>query len=300
MDIRVDLLKDETIIYADKRNKRPINFRNNNLNVINEDFFCPFCKANEEISGEIISKNKLGSRIIKNMYPILEDDYGVHDVAIESYEHNLHFKDMSTEVVFYFLKLIQGRMRELQDNNLKHIQVFKNCGAKSGASLIHQHWQIIGSKFVPKNIKNVAEQFEKYHANLSSCYLCDNYDILKVYSDDNMVMGIPKAYMTTKAFRIYAKKHITSFIDIDENCLKSLANMLIRAINIINDFDNGCSFNILFFENSIKSKNDKFHFFVEVFSRKGTFGGFELSSGTYVNDMLPEQFYEEVMEKMEV
>lgn len=299
MDIRIDYVKDERIIYANKRDKRPTNFGGFTRNIIKENFVCPFCRDNTDIVGELVCENGYGSRIVKNKYSILEGDFGVHYVAIESYDHDLQFKDMDIEIITKFLKMMQDRVKT-GDKKIKHFQIFKNCGPKSGASLVHAHWQIIGNKFVPNNIRKVSEQLKSFKDETGDCYFCSNRDMLEVLSDDFMVMSIPKAYMTTKSFRIYPKKHITSFLEIDIDTLNSLSKMLIKATKIIDDFEEGSSFNIIFFEKEQNLKDDSFHFFVEVFERKGNFGGFELSSGSYVNSELPEEFYEKVMDKMEV
>lgn len=301
METRIDYLKDERILYSTKRGKRPLQYNFNNQSNRTQEAECPFCIGNKHLVEEMICENELGSRIIKNIYPIVDGSYGVHDVAIESYDHELEFKDMPLELVQEFLKMIQNRQRNLEQlDNIEYVQIFKNCGAKAGASIIHPHCQIMATNYVPSKIETIKRNYTKYNDENKTCYLCSEKDIMKIYEDDFAVMGIPSANKAGKCFRIFTKRHIDSFSKLNSFELHSLSKMLIEATQLLDKLEKGVSYNIMFFTSPAKHKANEFHFFVEVIERKGNFGGFELSTGDYVNSTLPESVYDEIKNLTEV
>ncbi len=301
MEIRTDYLKSETIVYSLKRSKRPHNYNINKTSGQNNDFPCPFCKENANLTGETIIDNVLGSRIVKNIYPVVDNEFGVHDVAIESPIHELQLKDMSIALVYNFLQLMQSRAQEVSlKDNIKNVQVFKNSGPISGATLEHSHWQIVSTNVVPHKNKIISNNFTKYFEETKGCFLCNENEVIKVKEDDNMIFSIPKAGCGNINFRIFPKRHVSTFLELETEELKSLAEYIITSANILSEFKDIVSFNIIFFSEAVGENNENFHFFVDVIERMGTFGGFELATGDYINSVLPEELYKELKNKMEV
>ncbi len=301
MEIRVDYLKGETIVYSHKRTKRPHNFNLNKLNENKRDFPCPFCLENQDIIGELICENELGSRIVKNIYPIVDGIFGFHDVAIESFEHGLQLKDMSRVLVYNFLMLLQSRTREISENgDIKNVQVFKNSGPISGATLEHSHWQIVSTDFISHKIQVISNNFTKYFETTEKCFLCSEKDVIKINEDENMIFSIPKAGYGNINLRIFPKRHVGSFNELNPEELDSLGKYIITSARILSKYTEDGSFNILFFTEPAGAKNKDFHFFIDIVERKGTFGGFELATGDYINSVLPEDLYNELKNILEV
>ncbi len=303
MDIRKDFLKNDTIIYSSARSNKPTNYKNDLKSVIKSDddfkLGCPFCESNEKLIGELLLfDEKTKARVVKNTYPVVQDEIGFHDVAIESLEHGLQFKDMTSDLVFEFLKLLKKRCEMvLSNDHIKSIQIFKNSGPFSGASLEHSHWQILSLNYVPKNIVEISKNFDNYFKENKNCYLCDNDYSYNVSEDDYMKVVLPKAAAVAQTLRIYPKVHKGSFLDLDDSELMSLSKMLVFSVNLVDKLFEGNSYNILFYSKPICDKNEdfeNFHFFAEVMGRKGRLGGFELSTGEYVSSTSPEQVYDEI------
>ncbi len=301
MDIRLDYLKNETIFYSNKRSERPNNF-NINVEQARQDVTCPFCKQNESVMAESVYKNeKTGIRIVKNKYPSVDEEHGVHEVLIESYDHDMQLDSMDEKFIFEILKVMKNRLLQIeQEEIINSVQIFKNTGSKSGASLEHSHWQILGLDFVPKTLQTINRQFEEYKKENENCFLCEGKDIIKIIEDDEIVVGIPHAHASAKSFRIYPKKHITSFSQANNEFLSCFASALAKCIWILKTMDKNISYNIIFYSKPIKREKENFHFFVDVIGRRGTYGGFEFATGSYVSSELPEDFYLKVKEILEV
>ncbi len=299
MEIRKDFLKNETIIYSTSRSNKPKNY-NNDITIVdkNVDFKldCPFCESNVNLINELVIQDEnIKARIVKNRYPVVEGEFGHHDVAIESYDHNLQFKDMSKDFIFEFLNLIKRRCEMvMENNNINNIQIFKNNGQFSGASLEHSHWQILSTVHVPKNIAEISHRFEEYFNENGTCYLCDNELDYDIKEDDYMKVVLPKASHSPRTFRIYPKLHKSTLLELSDEELKSLSEMLVFSAGLIDKIEEGNSYNILFYSNPINAESNNFHFFVEVIGRKGRLGGFELSTGEYMCSTLPEELYENI------
>ncbi len=301
MEVRVDYLKSERIIYSNSRKDRPHNFVFNKIKKDNMSFVCPFCKENSNILGETIVENKFGSKIIKNIYPMVDGQFGIHDVAIESCEHELKLRDMDVELIYNFLIMIKTRAQNLCNMDyLENIQIFKNDGRNSGASLEHSHWQIVSTDFIPHKTAIISSNFSKYFTDHKKCILCSSDEVINVLEDELFILSIPKASYGSISFRLFPKAHKNSFVELSDREVRSLAYMLKKAANLVYYLDESASFNVLFFSEPANKKNRGFHFFVDIVDRKGSFGGFELSTGDFVNSTLPEELYEKVIEILEV
>ncbi len=301
MDIRLDYLKNETVFYSDKRSERPNNY-NVSVEKTRQDITCPFCKENESITAESVYKNeKTGIRIVKNKYPSVDETHGIHEVLIESFDHNIQLEDMDEQFIFEMLKVMRHRLAQIESEEIiNSAQIFKNTGSKSGASLEHSHWQILGLDFVPKTLQIINRQFEEYKKENGQCYLCEGKDIIKIIEDDEIVVGLPYAHVSAKSFRIFPKKHITSFSESSNDFLLSFARALAKCIWILKTVDENISYNIIFYSKPPKREKESFHFFAELIGRRGTYGGFEFATGSYVSSQLPEDFYLKVKEILEV
>ncbi len=305
MEMRKDFLKNETIIYASSRSNKPKNYNNDLVSVdavVDFEIDCPFCKSNVSLLDDLLLIDEnIDARIVKNRYPVVDGEFGFHDVAIESYDHYLQLRNMSKELVFNFMKLIIKRCNiVLENDSIRNIQLFKNNGQYSGASLEHSHWQILSTNFVPKNIVDIGKRFDEYFEENNSCYLCDDDLSYTIKEDDFMKVVLPKASSSARTFRIFPKLHRSSFLELNDEELMSLSEMLIFSADLIDKIEKGNSYNILFYSKSIGVARSNFHFFVEVIGRKGRLGGFELATGEFMSSTLPEELYAEIKEILEV
>ncbi len=162
---------------------------------------CPFCPNNEEkFLLEVIdacgaSPDRSITRIINNKYKLFDDlptcpigpepfkkrafyyqGCGNHYLVIESRIHNLPMGAMSRggicNSLHSYLKIC--RLFRENPNNLVTI-LFKNQGTRAGASQIHAHSQIVGSRIVPALIRNGMHVQDKFFDDNGTCALCRSW-----------------------------------------------------------------------------------------------------------------------------
>ena len=137
---------------------------------------CPFCAGNESLTPPDLLRSPRSaaqpwrSRIVPNSFPIVTDTAagepvaglpteaprpatGVHEVVIESPAHVRSILAIDPTDWRDVWELCRERLATLADQRgLAWATVFKNSGARAGASLEHVHSQLVALDFVPPAI----------------------------------------------------------------------------------------------------------------------------------------------------
>lgn len=288
---RIDYLTNDEVYIATLRNNRPINHKS----IIQDDLAeksktnCPFCESNKDVLGDItVYDEEYGIRIVKNIYPIVDGEDGMHEVVIESKDHSSKLQNMDNLHIAKVLELIQQRLKYMYEKeNIQYAQVFKNEGEHSGASLYHTHWQIINLRSIPNKVEYISKQFEKYYEKNNSCYLCDDNEENILIDNENIKVIVPYAQRSNYTVRIMPKEHISKFSDIDKNTVLEIAN-IIKQMCIVYEKLELNSYNILLYT-SANELDEKSHCYLEMMPRVGRFAGFELSTNSYITTMSSEK-----------
>jgi UDPglucose--hexose-1-phosphate uridylyltransferase len=161
-----DPLTDRTVFAAPGRAQRPNELEGATIR-------CPFCAGNESLTPPALLRSPRSAaepwraRIVTNQFPIVTDTaaetstqtltqrpaHGVHDVVIESPEHMRSILAIDPADWQEVWKLCRERLATLADQRaLTWATVFKNSGARAGASLEHVHSQLVALDFVPPAI----------------------------------------------------------------------------------------------------------------------------------------------------
>jgi len=164
--LRHDPLTARTVVVAPGRADRP-----NELE--GETVRCPFCAGNESLTPPDLLRSPRSplepwqARIVPNRFPIAVDGtdprptvgmiadrpqpaHGVHDVVIESPAHVRSILAIDPAGWRAVWELCRERLAMLADRgDIVWATVFKNSGARAGASLEHVHSQLVGLDFVP-------------------------------------------------------------------------------------------------------------------------------------------------------
>ena len=317
-EIRYDILKDEYVLIAPERARRPIKLNDSNVKENNTE--CPFCPQNEHlIESEIFSikkDNKWRTKVIPNIYRVagIENKfykkidgifesfgtYGAHEVIIDTPKHNVNIWDLKTDEIVDWLKTIQIRYEDLKkDKNLIYLNVFKNSGIKAGASQSHPHTQLIALPIIPrKKINLYKRSLENYKQEGISLFE-------KVFSNEKfLVEKTAKFFAVTPfssafAFEIiiipndfnYEMQNITDLAKIIKNVSKKLkAHLGIFDFNLYFDFP---PLNKNFQNKDFFDEIDKIACFnIRIIPRIYNIAGFEISSGMFINVIPPEKVYE--------
>lgn len=288
--IKKNFLTGDYVIFSPERVKRPqliaekeiIDLANN----------CPFCLANKNMIQDRYLYEAFNNeiRVIQNKYPIVKeqkDFFGIHQVIVDTKEHNKRLHNFSDEHIFYLMKTIKDCMENFyNDKRLRYVQFFKNQGYIAGASQPHSHWQILGVPVLPRKQEKIVQTFKQYELKMKSCYLCDlNLDNLKIEENDYFISFCPEDSIYFYEINIIPKNHILSIKYLNDEQLKQLAKILKNSIKRLNYIFKNLDYNICLF-NCLREE-DEHHFFFQIVPRLGNFGGYEISTGMFVNSILP-------------
>lgn len=286
--IRKNFLTGDYVIFSTERAKRPQYIKKEGIDIcIN----CPFCLENKHNLINIYEAFNEEIRIIQNKYPIVKDTkdfFGLHQVIIETKEHNKKMQDFSNEHMFYLMKTIKENFEKFyKEKRLRYVQFFKNQGFTSGASQPHSHWQILGVPILPKKQEKIVQAFKNFKQETGKCYLCSlNLEKYIIEQNEYFVAFCPEDSLFFYEINIMPKKHILSIKNLDEKGIKALGEILRNSIKRLNFIYNEIDYNICLF-NGLREE-DEHHFFFQIIPRLGNVGGYEFSTGMFVNSILPE------------
>ncbi len=306
--VRYCVLKDTHVIFEPKRRVKPFSFK------VEEDITvrCPFCPENEDMIKIKIAE--VGScRVVANRFNALaieEDPYskregfyeyvngfGAHEVVIETPHHDKKMCDYSmNEFKDYFL-IIANRFNDLKkDSRIKYIQFFKNSGVNAGASIAHEHSQILALSYIPKSVRLIIERNLDYKREHFRSIITDLID--EELRLNKRVVAVNAEYV---AFCPYASLFpfeviIAPLTDIDRfeslsgySELSSIFRRVFRSLYAtIGDF----SFNM--YLHNIEGGR----FYFDITPRIYQVGGFELSTNMFINPVLPEEAAERLRENV--
>jgi UDPglucose--hexose-1-phosphate uridylyltransferase len=328
-ELRWDPLKRHWVIIAADRGRRPNDFLAHEPPTPMTS--CPFCYGNEDKTPhEIFAIRPSGPpdspnwkvRVIPNKYPVLRvegevksrgyglydvmDGIGAHEIIIETPDHVRGMADLSAEEITDVLTAYRARLLDLrQDVRLRYLVLFKNHGARAGASLSHSHSQLIAVPLVPPvtvaELRNCRDFFEQR----KRCIFCDIIDF-ELQIGDRIVREFPE-YLIFAPFasclpfelRLFPKKHLHDFTLLDDASLGGLAvamkDMLMRLKKVLQD----PPFNfILHTSPTLQPRPGRpefwtsieydYHWHIELVPRITPIAGFEWGSGFHINQTPPE------------
>ena len=287
-------LTGEYVFYATDRAKRPHSFKKTNVRTTPKEW-CPFCLENAHMTPPLISATEDNQiRIVPNKYPFLantEEHYGVHDVLIDTADHEERLSQFSPEHMHELMRVIQKRFIELEgDERCNFVQVFKNQGIDAGASQSHSHWQITAMCVVPLKMEHLCDVLSNYKKDHGHCYFCElDFGTRVVEESDLFRVYMPADAKFAYEMDILPKRHIASIRDFTDEELKDFGLMLKHSVSRLNKIYEGLCYNVCLYS-APKSKefDDCFHFYAQIIPRIGHMAGFEFSTGCYINSILPE------------
>ena len=313
--LRRDILTGEWVIFASNRRRKPYHFAMKTTpkkEIGNKD--CPFCPGNEDKTPDQIYQNgadgKWNLRVFRNLYPAVDTDsfekcnedfyyseagIGIHEVLVDTPDHNGDPSQFSEEHMYNILKVLQHRFRVIEDEEfIKYVQIFKNNGPEAGASIDHSHWQIMGVSVVPLEQEKTLRNIMEYRNEKGGCVVCDmvNYEINNktriVAENQSFVAFVPYAAKLSFELWVVSKKHVSTFSKLRDDDLKDLGIILKQLLKRVAELRDGICYNLCF-EDSPKGRSDEdFHWYMRILPRIGAPAGFEFATGSYINPMLPE------------
>jgi UDPglucose--hexose-1-phosphate uridylyltransferase len=186
------------------------------------------------------------------------------------------------------------RLFKQNPNNLVTI-LFKNQGSRAGASQIHAHSQIVGSRIVPALIRNAMHVQDKFFDDNGACALCTivDYELhLKkriAFETDHAVVLSPYAASVPYEIWIVPKRHFACYEDILDVEVTDIASALKMVLSAYITKLKNPDFN--YFLHSAPhpmSQVPFYHMYVQILPRMNITGGFEAGTRIPVNTVWPE------------
>jgi len=328
-ELRLNLIAREWVIIAKESAKSPRDFQltrdRKPLPEYHES--CPFCPGNEQKTPDEIMKisedGKWLVRVIPNKYAALSPEgerirsneglkhlvtgVGQHEVIIESPVHNTPTALFAVGNIVNIIWAYRERFAALYKNPaVKHVILFKNQGERAGTTILHPHSQIIGIPVIPFQIRERITEARRYFDHTGECLMCaslrdeiaDGRRI--IVNTDHFVTFIPYAALSPFHTWIFPKRHSGSFGDIRDDEIGDFAFHIKTLLSKLYFGLENPDFNYVIRSESLsESESEYSHWYMSVVPRLTRASGFELGSGMYTNQSIPEEIAD-FMKKIKV
>jgi UDPglucose--hexose-1-phosphate uridylyltransferase len=321
-ELRLNLITREWVIIQTERAHNPEDFRQRREKRYNPEHLdsCPFCTGNEDKTpGELMRLSSDGLwkvRVILNKYAALLTEgelvrtneghkhlvtgVGRHEVIVESPRHNMDMAHVEQDHLADILDVYKARFIEAhKDEKVEHVIIFKNHGPSSGTTIQHPHAQLIGVPITPIGARNRMDEAMRYFDNTGECLMCailkeDLTDGRRVILDTNSFAAfIPYAALSPFHIWIVPKRHTASFADCDGEELKDLAYILKTTLaKLYHGLDDPDYNYMIFSRGPFRYRSEYVHWYISIVPRIIPTAGFELGSGIYINQTIPEDVAE--------
>ncbi|MCL2873678.1 MAG: DUF4931 domain-containing protein [Defluviitaleaceae bacterium] len=298
-ELRTDYLTGGYVVISPARGERPMGFEYSGKAKESPGITCPFCPKNEYMTPGVVGQ--IGQvRTVPNLYPAFDEGsisgFGRHEVIIDTDDHTKKLHEFSVDQISDALMMMKERYLDLTlDSRIRQFQAFKNVGVTSGASIPHSHWQIVGLPFVPCLHTIMLLNFSKHKMQTGKCYLCSKYDEtetsseLIIYKNSGALSYTPYASPFPYMFDILPKTHISNLGQLTKEAAESLGDALKISLSALIKLFPDLDYNVLVY--SAPPHEDlsaDWHLFLQIIPRSGFMAGYELSTGCYINSILPE------------
>lgn len=282
---------------------------------------CPFCPGHEadtEITTEEIGA-PWRARSVLNRFPLTSSQppdllqhrrptpdpsrwragglpplpaHGVHEVIVESRDHDRDLATMTDDEARDVLTLWRARSRALATvEGVQAITLFRNKGRRAGSSQAHPHSQIVALPFAPPlaaTRARVAMGFREEHGTSFVGHLIDREraDGSRIVTDaDGIVSFCPYASPRAWWARVALEEDVPRLADVSDAQLALLAVRLRDLAAQALGASGATDYNVWVADPPLGHDAG---FVIDVVPRTGGDAGFELSTGTSVCVVLPE------------
>jgi UDPglucose--hexose-1-phosphate uridylyltransferase len=277
---------------------------------------CPFCPGHENQLPGIVAETRAHApphwsvRVVPNKYPALtpdvdvapdrpreaRDGYGFHEVIIENPRHDADLASMTEAEVEAVVVAYRDRASELLYRpGIEAVVLFRNHGARAGASLPHPHAQVVAIGMVPPMTALSEAWGVHYHAEHGRCPTCDEIagarhsNVRLVEQTENFVALVPYAAEYPCETWILPVHHQPWFVDIDEAASKDFARLLRRTLLRLRLVHDDPPYSFVIDAADWRHRLSPFlHWRLRIAPKLASWGGFELGAGMAINPSIPE------------
>jgi len=308
-EFRKDYVLNRWVAIAPERAKRPDEFRIEPTPAPPAKT-CPFCP--DKNPGEVITEvgDPWHIRVIANKYPIVRPNtpldadvnfyanmtaHGHHEVIIETDKHSTLIQDLPKDEFVDIVNMYIERIKALRSDS-EYVLVFKNHGKWAGASIYHEHAQVLTLPFVPNIIAMERKSSEEYYTKYNRCIYCD---VIKkereterfVYESNKFVVIAPYASRFAGELWILPKDHVSDVVLLKKEEIAELAHTLQTVLKAYDRLLDDPPYNYVI---HTSDKMDAYHFHIEIYPRLQRPASVEFGTGMFVNVLSPEVFAKDI------
>ncbi len=320
-ELRRDPIGGQWVILSPERAARPTDFRTEPPKLVGADT-CPFCPGREgETPSEIVALRDPATRpntpgwrvrVFPNKYPVLKVEgdldsrgdglydvmsgVGAHEIILEGPEHVLSPTSLPEQRLGETIWMYKQRLLDLKrDGRLVYGLVFKNVGARAGATLEHTHSQIIVTPVVPIRVQNEMDRCREYHTFRGRCLICDVIAQERqqrsriALETANFIALEPYAARSPFETHILPKRHESHFEGMDDRLISEFAGALRTVLLKIERALGSPAYNYLIHTSPLQDGAlAHYHWHLEIIPRIAGVAGFEWGTGFFINPVPPE------------
>lgn len=283
---------------------------------------CPFCYGNESLTPpemDVFRNSGTGPntsgwqvRVVPNKFPALTNEgtldrhgigiydmsngIGDHEVIVDSPEHKATIADLSDHQVELVMNMYCRRAIALvQDSRFKYILIFKNHGPSAGASLEHDHSQLIALPMVPKNVLEELHGSHHYYNFRGRCVFCDMIFQLEqgreliISENEDFISFCPFSSRFLFEVWIIPKRHGPYFCHMQDREKPTLARILRETLLRLKKVLSDPAYNYIIHSSPLDEINvESYHWHIEIMPKLTRVAGFEWGTGFYIVPTPPE------------
>lgn len=325
-ELRYDMLKDEWVIIANKRQKRPSDFIDEGEKVVYDeetDLFADPEKTGQEADVLIYhdENDEWTTRVFPNKYPAVEVTGEQKDLSRGPYAAMIALGNHEVVVTRDgrrdFAHLEQNELAEVIDayreryialmnqRGISSVSIFHNHGKKAGASILHPHSQIIALPVVTPAVMSEIRVCEQYfHANKTHLFeVMAEYELERgasiVYTNDKFIVYCPFASSHAFQMRILPREPQPYFERISPDGEMFLADALSHALKALYGTLNNPDFNYYIRTAPCDGQAyDAYSYHIDIFPRTHIYAGFEFATDIEIVPIAPEAAAEHLRESI--
>lgn len=318
-ELRLNLIARAWVIIARERAKRPAEFRVESEKQALPQYSdtCPFCPGHEKRTPpETFSQQDEKGwkiRVMPNKYSVLSLDgerkrenggikralsgVGVHEVIVETPFHNMTTALLPVNHIEDIIKVYRQRFIDAyKDPRVEHVIIFKNQGEGAGTSVEHPHSQLVGIPVTPIQFRIRVDEGIRFFDDTGDCLMCKTLkDELEekeriIMETAHFVAFIPYAALSPFHIWIFPKRHNPSFAWIENQEIADMAVIMKATLGKIYYGLDNPDFNYTIRSmRPVTGNVEFFHWYLSIVPRVYEASGFEMGTGMYINNSLPEE-----------
>ncbi|PIO00371.1 hypothetical protein COT72_01545 [archaeon CG10_big_fil_rev_8_21_14_0_10_43_11] len=261
------------VLIATNRKFRPKQFVREDKHTSGKTVFAP---GNEHLTPpETDREEKAGKwimRSVPNKYSFVPDGQ-THEVIIETPKQNQRFSQFTPSHAHAVFAFYQKRIKAVTKHN--HAYLFKNAGSYAGASIPHEHSQLVTLARLPKELRERKRvlDFKKIKQTEKE---------YSIKEDDTTFAYCPRASRFPLEAWIVCKREKSALANLSSREMHSIATCALLVTKKLDKKLNKPSLNFFHYDCA-----PNYH--IQIIPRITTLAGMELGARTYINEIAPEQ-----------